>query len=286
MNIMNNENKIIELRSNDFTLNQTNDFVSSSLDQSIHEFDFNFICEYFLNTERQGPGSPEVTLKALSFIDNLTENSLIADLGCGTGGQTMVLAQHAPGNITGLDFFPGFIERFNENAKELDLQNRVKGIVGSMDNLPFAEESLDLIWSEGAIYNIGFERGLNEWRRYLKPGGYIAVSESSWFTEERPAEIQDFWMEAYPEIDTIPYQVAQIQNAGYLPVATFVLPTSCWTEHYFAPLVKAREKFLAKYAGDETAEKLVAFSRYEEEIYRKYQAFYGYVFFIAQKIAQ
>jgi ubiquinone/menaquinone biosynthesis C-methylase UbiE len=70
----------------------------------------------------------------------------------------------------------------------------VKGIVGSMDNLPFQSEELDLIWSEGAIYNIGFERGLNEWRRYLKPGGYIAVSESSWFTDERPAEINDFWV--------------------------------------------------------------------------------------------
>ena len=57
------------------------------------------------------------------------------------------------------------------------MQDRVKGIVGSMDNLPFQNEELDLIWSEGAIYNIGFERGLNEWRRYLKPGGYIAVSE-------------------------------------------------------------------------------------------------------------
>lgn len=72
---------------------------------NIHEFDFNFICDFFLNTERQGPGSPEVTLKALSFIDNLTDNSHIADIGCGTGGQTMVLAQHAPGHITGIDFF-------------------------------------------------------------------------------------------------------------------------------------------------------------------------------------
>ena len=44
-------------------------------------FDVNLICDFFLNTERQGPGSPEVTLKALSFIDNLTDKSLIADLG-------------------------------------------------------------------------------------------------------------------------------------------------------------------------------------------------------------
>lgn len=256
----------------------------SNENKTIHEFDFNLICEYFLNTERQGPGSPEVTLKALGFIDNLTDQSLIADLGCGTGGQTMVLAQHAPGHITGLDFFPGFIDRFNSNAGGLNLQDRVKGIVGSMDNLPFGEGELDLIWSEGAIYNIGFERGLNEWRKYLKTGGYIAVSESSWFTEERPAEIHDFWMEAYPQIDTIPNQVALIQKAGYLPVASFILPETCWTDHYFAPLVKAREKFLAKYPGNKTAEELVAMSHHEEVLYRKYKEFYGYVFYIAKKI--
>lgn len=256
----------------------------SNENKTIHEFDFNLICEYFLNTERQGPGSPEVTLKALSFIDNLTDRSLIADLGCGTGGQTVTLAQHAPGHITGLDFFPGFIDRFNDNARKLNLQDRVEGIVGSMDNLPFGEGELDLIWSEGAIYNIGFERGLNEWRKYLKTGGYIAVSESTWFTEERPAEIHDFWMEAYPEIDTIPNQVALIQKAGYLPVASFVLPETCWTEHYFAPLVKAREKFLAKYPGNKTAEELVAMSHHEEELYRKHKGFYGYVFYIAKKI--
>ena len=134
--------------------------------------------------ERQGPGSPEVTLKALSFVDGLTDESLIADIGCGTGGQTMVLAGHVPGQITGIDLFPGFIDIFNRNARQLGLQDRVKGIVGSMDALPFGEEELDMIWCEGAIYNIGFERGLKEWRKYLKPGGYIAVSESSWFTDD------------------------------------------------------------------------------------------------------
>jgi ubiquinone/menaquinone biosynthesis C-methylase UbiE len=252
--------------------------------QTILGIDVNLICEFFLNTERQGPGSPEVTLKALSFIDNLTEDSRIADLGCGTGGQTMVLARHAPGHITGLDFFPGFVDRFNANARKLNLQDRVKGIVGSMDNLPFQHEALDLIWSEGAIYNIGFERGLNEWRNYLKTGGYIAVTECSWFTEERPAEIHDFWMEAYSEVDTIPNKVAQMQKAGYVPVATFILPETCWTEHYFAPLVKAREIFLQQHARNKTVEELIEFQHYEVELYSKYKEFYGYVFYIGRKI--
>lgn len=253
--------------------------------KTIHEFDFNLICEYFSNVERQGPGSPEITLKALSFIDNLTPQSLIADIGCGTGGQTITLAQNTQGHITGLDLFPDFIRIFNRNAHSLGLSHRLKGIVGSMlEPLPFAKESLDLIWSEGAIYNIGFEQGLKKWRDYLKTGGYIAVSESSWFTAERPDEIYDFWMAHYSEIDTIPHKVAQMQQAGYIPVATFVLPENCWTEHFFAPCCKMQEAFLQKHAGKETVKELIANQRHEMELYQQYKEFYGYVFYIGKKI--
>lgn len=251
---------------------------------TIHEFDFNFICEFFLKMKRQGPGSPEITLKALSFIDNLTDKSFIADIGCGTGGQTMALAQHIPGQITGFDLFPQFIDRLNCNSKDLNLQGRVKGIVRSMDNLPFQNEELDLIWCEGAIYNIGFERGLREWRKFLKSGGYIAVTESAWFTEKRPAEIENYCMPHFPEMNTISNKVAQIQTAGYMPVATFILPETCWTDHYFTPMIRAQEAFLDKYAGNKTAEEFVELQRYDAEMYRKYKEFYGYVFFIAKKI--
>ena len=102
--------------------------------KTIHEFDFNLICEFFSNTERQGPSHSEVTLKALSCIDNLTDNSLIADIGCETGGQTMVLAEHTPGHITGVDIFPAFIDRLKNNATKLNLQDKVKGIVRLMDS--------------------------------------------------------------------------------------------------------------------------------------------------------
>lgn len=256
----------------------------SNENSSIHEFDFNLICEYFSAIERQGPGSPEITLKALSFIGNLTSVSRIADIGCGTGGQTMTLAQNAPGHFTGIDLFPAFIDLFNANALKLGLQDKVKGEVGSMENLPFANEELDLIWSEGAIYNIGFERGLKEWSRFLKPGGYIAVSEATWFTTERPAEIDNFWKEAYPGIDTIPNKVAQLQNAGYIPVATFILPENCWIENFYIPQAKAQESFLKKHSGNKTAEDLVANERREAELYSRYKAFYGYVFYIGKKI--
>ena len=258
--------------------------MSNDNQSTIHEFDINLICEYFSNVERQGPGSPEVTIKALSFIDNLTNESRIADLGCGTGGQTMVLAQHAPGHITGIDLFPAFIDLFNLNADKQNLRDRVEGVVGSMDNLLFQKEELDLIWSEGAIYNIGFEKGLKEWRKFLKKGGYIAVSEASWFTEERPAEIHQFWVDAYPEIDTIPNKVAQMQKAGYIPVATFILPENCWTDNFFSPQVIVQDTFLKKYPDNTTAEEFIKYARHEAQLYSKYKEYYGYVFYIGKKI--
>jgi SAM-dependent methyltransferase len=251
---------------------------------SIHEFDLELICDYFSVLDRQGPGSPEVTAQALSFIDPLPEDSRIADIGCGTGGQTRVLAQQTPGQITGIDLFPVFIDRFNRNFRELGLQNRVEGVVGSMDDLPFQSEELDLIWSEGAIYNIGFERGLKEWRQYLKPGGYLAVTEATWFTKERPAEIEDFWNAEYPGIDTIPNKVAQMQEAGYVPVATFILPENCWIEHYHAPQVEAGKKFLETHSGNPSAELFVEYQKHEAELYDQYKDFYGYVFYIGKKL--
>ncbi len=252
--------------------------------KTIYDFDFRLIREYFSSIERQGPGSPQVTLQALSFVDNLTKNSHIADIGCGTGGQTMTLAQNAPGKITAIDISLEYIEKLNKNSQHLNLQDKVNGIVGSMDNLPFYEEELDLIWSEGAIYNIGFERGLNEWRKCLKKGGYLAVTENTWFTTERPEEVQKFWQKAYPEIDTISNKIAQMQKAGYIPIATFILPENCWTEYYFPTLVTAQDNFLRKYAGNKAAEDFIKHEQYVKELYLKYKAYFGYAFYIGKRI--
>jgi ubiquinone/menaquinone biosynthesis C-methylase UbiE len=252
-------------------------------DIKIQGFDFSLINEYFVELERQGPGSPESTIKALSFIGNLSNKSKIADLGCGTGGQTMVLAQNAKGTITALDLFPGSIEKLNATAEKLGLQDRVKGIVGSMDNLPFGNEEFDVIWSEGAIANIGFEKGLNYWKWFLKKGAFLAVTYESWFTEERPAEIEKFWVDAVPEIGTIGHNVSIMQKAGFLPIAVFTLPETCWTDTYFNPQKARQEEFLKKYNGNKTVEDFIAYMKHEAELYSKYKQYYGYTFYIGQK---
>ncbi len=234
--------------------------------------------------ERQGPGSPDMTLKALSFVDGLKEGARVADLGCGTGGQTMVLAQKIEGKITGLDFFPEFIKIFHENARKRKLQDRAHGIVGNMENLPFQKEELDLIWSEGAIDSIGFEKGLTHWHGFLKKGGHVAVTSATWFTEERPAEIEKWWVEAVPDMDTIGQNITILQKAGYHMVAVFALPEQCWTERYFIPREAAGKALLEKYAGNQAVKDYVESDRHEAELYEKYKQYYGYVFYIGKKL--
>jgi SAM-dependent methyltransferase len=258
---------------------------------SIYEFDYTMICEYFASLKRQGPGSPESTLRALDFIEGpdgmpLSGSKIpvqVADLGCGTGGQTMILAEHTAARITGVDLSPQFIGLFNENASAHGVQDRVHGITGTMGKLPFEKDSLDLIWAEGSIAHIGFERGINEWRPLLKTGGYIAVTDATWFTDERPQEIETFWNDAYPEIGTTAAKIAQLQKAGYMPVAAFALPETCWTDNYFVPAVEARKLFLKKHAGDKAAEQLMRFQQHEAELYDTYKQYYGYVFYIGKK---
>ncbi|MDD2620834.1 MAG: class I SAM-dependent methyltransferase [Syntrophomonadaceae bacterium] len=249
-----------------------------------HEFDFALINEFFTELERQGPGSPEETIRALGFISNLSNKTKIADLGCGTGFQTMVLAQNTEATITALDLYAGSIDKLNATAEKLGLQNRVKGIVGSMDNLPFKNDEFDIIWSEGAIANIGFEKGLNHWKGFLKKDGYIAVTYESWFTDERPAEIEKWWVDAVPEIDTIGHNISIMHKTGYTPVAAFTLPENCWIDNYFIPQKARQEEFLKNHAGNKTVEDMIAFMRREANLYSKYKHYYGYVFYIGKKI--
>lgn len=241
------------------------------------------LIEAHIGLERQGPGNSEMTIKALSFLDNLDATLRVADLGCGTGGQTITLAQHINGNIVGVDLFPSFIDVFNANAKKFNLQNRVRGIVGSMDNLSFQNEEFDLIWSEGAIDNIGFEKGISYWNAFLKKDGYLAVTCPSWFTAERPADVEKFWCDAGSGLEAIEYNISIMQKSGYCFVAAFALPEKCWTDNYFIPRAVAEQTLLKKYTENQTVVDYIESNKHEVELYQKNKRHYGYAFYIGRK---
>jgi len=234
--------------------------------------------------DRQGPGSESDTLQALQFIDLSSEKSLkVADIGCGSGGQTITLAQHLDGEIVAVDLFPQFLMDLEAKSKALGLQHKITTMQKSMDDLPFSREEFDVIWSEGAIYNIGFEAGIKSWKEFLKIGGYLAISEITWITNSRPKELEDFWKQEYPEIDTASHKISLLENHGYSLVGYFYLNQKSWIKHYFEPLEARFDAFLERNHSTFLAQKVVDAQKSEIAQYRKYKDYFSYGFYVVRR---
>jgi len=247
--------------------------------------DFQLLIDLHKNAKRQGPGGDAETKLALDLTLLDRRASLnVADIGCGTGASTLLLAKLLDkAHFTAVDFLPEFLEVLEEKAKALGASERITTLACSMDDLPFTNEEFDLIWSEGAIYNMGFEKGVKNWYRFLKPGGVLVVSEITWITETRPVEIQNYWEAEYPEIDVGSAKIRILEQHGYSPIGYFVLPEHCWLENYYRPLQNRYEAFLHQHGHSEKARAIIDAEKQEIEMYEKYKAYYSYGVYIARK---
>ncbi|MGA9270786.1 MAG: methyltransferase domain-containing protein [Lutimonas sp.] len=242
------------------------------------------IIDLHKKSQRQGPGSEKETLLALNLINLQQDGDMkLADIGCGSGGQTITLAQNFKGNITAVDLFPEFLDELKETSKKLRLQDRIKTLEASMDNLPFSAEEFDVIWSEGAIYNMGFATGIQNWKKFLKTGGHFALSEITWITNSRPQEIEDFWNGEYPDINTAANKIKILESNGFTLVGYFTLSEESWMENYYQPLESQFEPFLERNKNSVLAKKIVRDYISETELYMKYKEYYSYGFYIAKK---
>lgn len=242
------------------------------------------LADLYRATPRQGPGGKAETLQALALTGFGTDRPLrVADIGCGTGASTRVLAAELDAHITAIDLLPAFIDELARRARQEGIHDRINPVIGDMASLPFGRESLDLIWSEGAIYNLGFSRGVRHWRNVLRPGGVLAVSEITWLTGARPAAVEQFWTSTYPEIDTAPRKLAVLEQAGFTPLGYFPLGDACWVENFYAPLAAGFEAFLARHDHSEAARLLVDEHRREMALYEANHSWYSYGFYIAQR---
>ena len=77
--------------------------------------------------------------------------------------------------------------------------------------------------------------------------------------------------------------VEVIRLAGYELVANFTLPDSAWWEPYYTPLLARLPALESKYAGYPEGLEVIAATRREVEIRRKFASSYGYEFFVARK---
>lgn len=233
---------------------------------------------------KQGPGSDESTRRALSLISDLPREPDILDLGCGPGRQSLVLARETGGRVTAIDLLPPFLEQLDARAKDAHLDDRITTVQASMGDLCYEDESFDLLWSEGAIYNIGFSNGLRDWQRLLRPGCSLAVTEVSWLSESPPARIRDWWETNYPGMRSREANEFAVAEAGYRLLGSFVIPAQEWWDDYYTP-IDERLAVLRRERNDEAWVAALDAADEESSIVRDCEGSFGYVFFVMQKPA-
>ena len=231
---------------------------------------------------RQSCGSAASTRRALEGVKRwLPEAPLIADLGCGPGSSILPLAKELPdARFIAVDLYAPFITELVQRAESAGDAYRISAHVEDMIAPPADLQSLDLIWSEGAIYNIGVERGLRTWRKFLKPGGLIVFNEPIWLTppNERPAALTAFWS-AYPSMTDDNGIRTAIHEAGYQIIDAFDLPEADWWEEYYDPLEQNLSRLEEKYTGIATALSVLNETRTEIDMRRMHAAHYNYRFY-------
>jgi ubiquinone/menaquinone biosynthesis C-methylase UbiE len=232
---------------------------------------------------RQDSGRDKYTQKAFEIIPKINQPRIL-DIGCGPGIQTIKLAKLSDGEVIGIDIFQQYLDQLDGLIKKENLQNKVKAINQSMDNIKFPEEFFDIIWAEGSIFIIGFETGLKDWKKYIRPNGYLAVHEMAWLKENPPKEIKEYWQRVYPKISSIDNMIKIIQKCGYKILGHFTLPKDAWWDLYYTPLENRLEDLRIKYKNNTKAIEMINEEQLEIDLFRKYNAWYGSVFFIMQKI--
>jgi len=219
---------------------------------------------------------------AFEKLPALPTRPKILDVGCGSGSQSLELARLTHGEITAVDFHQPYLDELEKKAALAGLSEHITTVCTSMENLGFPAASFDLIWSEGAVYIIGFEEGLRAWRPLLKGGGCLVVSEISWICPNPAEEIKAFWESQYPKMGSIEQNISLVEGCGYQLLGHFTLPRSCWWGTYYRPLEGRFSWFQEKYGGNPEALQVLEMTRREIELFRKYSDCYGYEFYIVQ----
>ena len=240
------------------------------------------LIELHRGLERQGPGDADISNYIISQLPELPANPRIADMGCGAGAGTLILANKFKSKVRAVDFSREFLDELEDRAKKLGLEHLVETIECDMGNLDWMPGTIDLLWSEGAAYNISFEGALKAWRPLMASNGIVVISEMNYFTSEVPEAVKKLMQNVYPAIKT------ELENADIINSSRFEvsgihrLPSKAWWDNYYGPLKDNIESFKA--SKDSIIQSVIDETNEEMRHFEKYDKYYGYSFYIMRAV--
>ena len=232
--------------------------------------------------ERQGPGDTSYSNYVLSLIETLPANPRIVDIGCGTGAGTLLLADRFKSKVRAVDISREFLDELTERAKQRGLDHLVEAIECDMGNLDWEPGTIDLLWSEGAAYNLTFEGALKAWRPFMAANGIAVVSELSLFTSDVPDAVRAYWQNAYPAIGTESENSKHARLSGFDVVGIHRLPSKAWWSHYYGPLRENMDAF--KDSQNSVMQSVITETKEEMKLFEEHDKHYGYAFYIMKAV--
>ena len=236
--------------------------------------------EIHTDLPREGPGDDESTRRSFLMMSELPEHPRILDVACGPGMQTLELARISNATITAVDTHQPFLDELRRRAHKEGFADRIEIVNASMLSMPFAENHFDAIWCEGAMYIMGVDKALSDWKRFLKPDGYIAFTEPCFLKEKVPDQARQLWMNDYPAMTNVDGTLRVIKQAGYHLVDFYTIPQSAWWDDYYIPMERRLKVLREKYHDQPAALESIEHNQREIDFQRLYFEYYGYVFFI------
>ncbi|OEE63827.1 methyltransferase [Enterovibrio norvegicus FF-454] len=247
-----------------------------SKDMNEHEQYMADFMKVFASLERWAPGSESETLKALLLLPE--QPNAILEIGCGKGLATSVLANNTNASITVVDNEQSALTRLSDRFDDEGLVDRLTTVCASMTELPFGNESFDLLWAEGSAYIMGVTNALSQWKPLLKEGGVLMVSDLVWLTDAPSEEAIEFWRQEYPDMQAIDTRLKQVESAGYDVLTSFTLSRKAW-ENYYEPLIARVKELEPEMKGTQALQDIAR----ESDIYRNYLGQFGYQMFLLKK---
>ena len=241
---------------------------------------YNPIDLLFGGMEKLGPGGNVHTLHVLRLLPE-HQFRVIVDAGCGTGRQTMVLAKELGTMVHAVDSYEPFLNDLMRRAKEARIEQLVETHCMDMKDIPGIFQRIDLLWSEGAAYNIGFSNALTTWASAINSDSFAVVSELSWLREQVPDAVREFFLSGYPDMQSIQQNIAVAENAGYKVLTNYTLPKEAWVEGYY-DILEPRAKALVDHPDPSVRDFAIETVK-EIKIFECSEDSYGYVFYVLHR---
>jgi len=240
------------------------------------------LIELHQGLERQGPGDTDFSDYIISQIPELPTNPRIADIGCGAGAGTLFLADKYRSKVLAVDFSRDFLNELEDRAKQRSLEHLVETIECDMGSLDWKPKTIDLLWSEGAAYNLTFEGALKVWRPLMSSNGIAVISEMSYFTSEVPESVRVYWQNAYPTIGTESENSNHAYSSGFEILGIHRLPSKAWWDNYYGPLRENMKSF--KHSEDSIMQAVIKETEEEMKFFEEHEKHYGYSFYIMKAL--